>query len=232
MCGLYDSNPSAVGKVQNNVTLARKFGGLTDHYSGFDLGANLRLNAQTFIQGGLNAQQRVYDTCNAPILSGPATNPSQVDNPQAQFCHQVFPYRPDVKVFGSHTFPHDIIASAAYQLSSGPNIVSTWNVPGSVIAAALGRPLSAGATATKSVQLIAPGTVWAGYLNQLDLRLSKGLRIGRYRLRGDINLYNVFNSDFVNSVNTTISTTSSNQFMRPTSVLQGRLFKIGGQIQF
>jgi len=232
VCGLYDLNPSAVGKVQNNVTLARKFGGITDHYSGFDLGANVRLNAQTFIQGGLNAQQRVYDTCNAPILSGPATNTSQVDSPQAQFCHQVFPYRPDVKVFGSHTFPHDIIASAAYQLSSGPNITATWNVPGSIVAAALGRPLSAGATATKSVQLIAPGEVWAGYLNQLDLRLSKGLRIGRYRLRGDVNLYNVFNSDFVNSVNTTISTTASNQFMRPTSVLQGRLFKIGGQIQF
>src|SRR5262249_18087857 len=163
-----------------------------------------RLSAHTFVQGGLNAQRRVYDTCHAPILSG--TTIDQVDNPEAQFCHQIFPYRPDAKVFGSHTFARDITVSAAYQLSTGPNVTATWNAPNAIIAPALGRNLAAGATATKSVQLISPGVVWAGYLNQLDLRLSKGVTIGRYRLRGDVNLYNVFNSDFVNSVNTTFST--------------------------
>jgi hypothetical protein len=135
-------------------------------------------------------------------------------------------------VFGSHSFPYGIVASATYQLSTGPNVIATWNAPNAVIAPALGRNLSAGATATKSVQLIEPGTLWAGYLNQLDLRVSKLFRVGRYRLRGDANLYNVFNNDFVNSVNTTFSTTAANQFMRPTNVLQGRLFKIGGQIEF
>src|SRR5262249_40311836 len=180
----------------------------------------------------LNAQRRVYDTCNAPILAGPATNPNQVDNPEALFCHQVTPYRPDVKLFGSHTFPHDITASAPYQLRTGPNITAPWNVPNAVIATALGRNLSAGATATKAVQLIEPGVYWSPYLNQLDLRLSKGIRIGPYRIRGDVNVYNVFNSDFVNSVNTTFSTTASKQFMRPTNVLQGRLLKVGGKIQF
>jgi hypothetical protein len=92
--------------------------------------------------------------------------------------------------------------------------------------------VASGATATKSIQLIEPGTLWGGYLNQLDLRLSKGVKVGRYSFRADANLYNVFNSDFVNSVNTTFSTTAANQFMRPTNVLQGRLFKIGGQFQF
>ncbi len=80
--------------------------------------------------------------------------------------------------------------------------------------------------------MIGPGSEWGGYLNQLDLRVSKGFNFGRYRIRADANLYNVFNSDFVNSVNTTFSTTASNQFMRPTSVLQGRLFKVGGQFEF
>ena len=36
----------------------------------------------------------------------------------------------------------------------------------------------------------------------------------------------------VNSVNTTFSTTASNAFMRPTAVLQGRLFKVGAQLDF
>jgi hypothetical protein len=61
------------------------------------------------------------------------------------------------------------------------------------------------------------------------MRASKGWTLGRYRLRAEANLYNVFNSDFVNSVNTTFSTTVGNQFLRPTLVLQGRLFKLGGR---
>ena len=133
---------------------------------------------------------------------------------------------------GSHRFPHDILVSATYQLSAGPNIVATWAAPNSLIAPALGRNLSAGATATKSVQLIEPGKYFDPYLNQLDLRLSKHVKIGRYQLRGDLNLYNVFNNDFITSLNTTFSTTASNQFLRPNAVVQGRLFKIGGQIDF
>jgi hypothetical protein len=105
-------------------------------------------------------------------------------------------------------------------------------VPNAVIAPALGRNLSAGATATKNVQLIEPGTLFADSLNQFDMRLSRRFTIGRFRLRADANLYNVFNNDFVNSVNTNFSTTGSNAFMRPTNVLQGRLFKVGGQVEF
>jgi hypothetical protein len=155
-----------------------------------------------------------------------------VDSPEAQFCHQRTPYRPDVKVLGSHTFPGLVTVSGTYQLSTGPNTTATWNVPGPIAALALGRSPSADATATESVHLIEPGTIWSGYLNQLDLRVSKKFRFGRYRFRGDANLYNVSNGDFINSVNTTFSTTAGNQFLRPTGVLQGRLFKVGGLFLF
>jgi hypothetical protein len=62
--------------------------------------------------------------------------------------------------------------------------------------------------------------------------LSKRFTLGRFHVRGDANLYNVFNSAFVSAVTTTFSTTASNQFLRPTGVLQGRLFKVGGQLEF
>ena len=47
-----------------------------------------------------------------------------------------------------------------------------------------------------------------------------------------VNLYNAFNNDYANSINTTFSTTASSQFLRPTAVLLSRMFKIGGQIDF
>jgi hypothetical protein len=235
ICGLFDLNPASLGAVQNNVTFARRFGGITDHYMGFDVGMNARFGAGGFFQGGLNMQRRLYDTCNTPILSG--TTIAQVGSPEAVFCHQVFPFRPDMKFLASYTFRWDVIVSGTYQLSTGPTVTATWNAPNSVIAPALGRNLSAcpatgTCTATKSIQLIAPGTVWEPYLNQLDVRLSKRLKIGAYHLRGDLNLYNVFNSAFAGTINTTFSTAANNQFMRPTAVVQGRLFKIGGQIDF
>jgi hypothetical protein len=184
------------------------------------------------VQGGLNGQRRTYDTCNSPVQSGQASTALQVDSPEAQFCRVVTPYRPDFKLSASHTLPGQIVISGTYQLSPGPGITATWNAPNALIAPALGRNLSAGATATKSVQLIAPETIYGDYLTELDLRLSKRIKLGRYRLRGDISLYNVFNSDFVSAFNTNISTTASNQFLRPTGVLQGRLLKIGGQFEF
>ena len=230
VCGLYDITAAARPLVQNNTTFARNFGGLVDHYQGYDFNANIRTARGTFINGGVNMQKRLLDSCKAPSLSGTTTN--QADSPEARFCRTITPYRPDFKLSASHTLPAAFVISGSYQLSSGPQIVATWAVPNAVIAPALGRNLSAGPTATKSVQLIEPGTLYSKYLNQFDVRLSRRFSIGRFRLRADANLYNILNNDFVNSVNTTFSTTSANQFMRPTNVLQGRLFKVGGQIEF
>jgi hypothetical protein len=229
VCGLYDIKPAARGLQQNNVTFADNFGGVVDHYMGYDIGINARLNAVN-LQGGVNAQRRVFDMCNTPQQSATTTN--QIDNPESRFCKQITPYRPDFKMLASYNLPFSMVVSGTYQVSSGPMVTATWNAPNSLILPALGRNLAAGATATKSVQLIEPGSLYTSYQNQLDLRLSKRLTIGRYRLRGDLNLYNVFNSDYANSVNTNFSTTAANQFLRPTAVILGRLFKIGGQVEF
>jgi len=42
----------------------------------------------------------------------------------------------------------------------------------------------------------------------------------------------VFNSNWPFTVNNTFSTAATSQWLRPTNVLQGRLFKIGAQFDF
>lgn len=222
VCGLYDITSAARGLVQNNTTFARDYGGITDHYQGFDLNAIIRGARGVFINGGLNLQKRQLDNCRTTVI----------DSPEDRFCRQITPYRPDFKLSVSHPLPASFVISGSYQFSPGQQITATWAAPNAVIAPALGRNLSAGATATKNVMLIEPGTLFLDPLNQFDMRLSRRFTIGRFRLRADANLYNVFNNDFVNSVNTNFSTTASNAFMRPTNVLQGRLFKVGGQVEF
>jgi hypothetical protein len=128
--------------------------------------------------------------------------------------------------------PGNVQLSGVYLGSNGANVTATWNAPGSVITPALGRNLAAGATTTKPIQLIEPGTLYLDRLHQIDLRLSKGFSLGRYRLRGDVNIYNVLNATFTNSFVTAFTTGGANSFLRPTDVLAGRTVKIGGQIDF
>jgi len=241
VCGLYDLKSTSQGQVRNIRTLANNFGGIEDVFTGFDVNVNARLRTGTFVSGGINAQKRHYNTCDTPLAAAIpgitvavafAAGTQQADSPEKRFCDQTFPFRPDVKLVASHTLPWDFVISGTYQFTQGPNILANWAAPNSIIAPALGRNLSAGATATKTVQLIEPGTVYGEHLNQLDLRASKRFGFDRYRFRVDADLYNVFNSNWPFSLNNTFATTTTGQWMRPTNVLQGRLFKIGAQFDF
>ena len=222
ICGLYDITSAARGQVQNHTTFASNFGEVVNRYQGVDVSANIRLAGGTFVNTGLNMQQRLLDTCAA----------DRVDSPEAQFCRTLTPYRPDFKISASHRLPWAFQVSGLFQLSPGPQITATWNAPNSLIAPALGRNLAAGATATKSIALIEPGREFGENHTQFDMRVSRRFAIGRFRIRGDAALYNVFNNDWVSSVNTTFSTAASNAFLRPTGVLQGRLFKIAAQLEY
>ena len=245
VCGLYDIKPSFQGQVQNVYKLASDFGGITDVYSGFDVTVNARMRAGTFVQGGVNAQQRHYDTCNAPLeaavpgIAALAYTVPQVDNPEKVFCDQKYPFRPDVKLMASHMLPWDVAISGTYQFSRGvqnpfyPSVRADWPIPNALIAPALGRNLAAGATGTKTLNIIEPGTVYGSEnLNQLDLRVSRRFKLDRYAFRIDADLYNALNNNWPYTVNTTFSTAATSAWLRPTNVLQGRFFKIGGQFSF
>ena len=125
---------------------------------------NARFQNGTFIQGGVNAQRRHQDYCNAPIIASvpgvTGTTNLQADNPESRFCDSTSPFRPDVKFLVSHRFPWDVLVSGSYQFTQGPNILATWAAPNSLIAPALGRNLAAGATATKTIALVEPNTLY------------------------------------------------------------------------
>jgi hypothetical protein len=148
------------------------------------------------------------------------------------------PLRPDFKLLGAYTLPFDIQFSGTYQFSrgvqtggAGPSILATYAVTNALVTPVLGHGWTG--SASKNVALMREGLDYGKEnLSQLDLRLSKRVRIGRYRLRGDFDLYNVFNSNWPYTVSTTFSTAPTSQWLRPTNVLQARFFKIGGQIDF
>ena len=82
--------------------------------------------------------------------------------------------------------PHAVQGGGAYTLPYGVRISGTFqSVPGPVIAAnqiytgvlpSLGRPFFAGQS---TVNVVEPGTTYGDRLNQVDLRFSKMLNLGR-----------------------------------------------------
>ncbi|PYR19763.1 MAG: hypothetical protein DMF94_14665 [Acidobacteria bacterium] len=153
-------------------------------------------------------------------------------NPEKLFCAQTFPYRPDVKVVGYTTLPLDVQVSGTYQFTQGVNILAPWTATNAALTAAgstLGRPL---VSTSKTFNLIEPGAVYGDNLNQLDLRASKRFKMNRVTFKVDADVYNVFNSNWIYRQNTTFSLASTSAWLKPIDVLQGRLFKIGGQFSF
>jgi hypothetical protein len=62
----------------------------------------------------------------------------------------------------------------------------------------------------------------------VDLRLGKGFKAGRNRIQGTFDMYNLLNSSAILAQNNTFGSA----WRTPTLILQGRLIKLGVQIDF
>ncbi len=240
VCGLYDIKPTALGQVQNYNTFATNLGtgqGFKDVVSGFELTVNARPASGFFIQGGVNFQ-KVFTNAQrgGGLLGGPVFNTCDViDNPEVRFCENESPFRPDFSINGSYLLPLDIQTSVIYQGLAGPNVQATWNAPSAVIAPSLGRPLAAGATATKAIALIEPNKDYIAMRHIFDMRFSKLFTFNPYRFRLSADLYNIFNNNSVTGINTTYGVnafTGVNSWMVPTGVAAPRQFRLSAQFDF
>ncbi|MGE3707946.1 MAG: hypothetical protein AB7I13_21940, partial [Vicinamibacterales bacterium] len=113
-------------------------------------------------------------------------------------------------------------------------------VPNAMIAPSLGRNLAAcgtrtTCTATATVPLIAPQTLFEPRRMLLDLRLTKTFTLGpSMRLRANLDVYNLLNDSSIVEINNTYGSA----WLRPVGgaftggLVDGRLFQVGGQITF
>ncbi len=218
--GLYDVNPAKFGKVQTVVTQASHYGKPTQVYNGLDLTINLKLPHSSMISGGLTTGQTVTNNCYV------------VDDPTVlRNCKVTLPMKgqTQLKLVGAYPLPWwGLQASATFQSLPGIPILASYIATNAQIAPSLGRNLSAGTNGTATLDLIVPNTQFEHRLDQLDLRFSKETKVGSKKLKGMFDLYNSFNSSTILSQNTRYGTT----WRTPTQILDGRLAKIGFQVEF
>ena len=246
VCGVMDLKPSVFAlrlPANNLIRFSDDFGGETNLYQGFDVNLEARFRNGAFLKGGVAASTRTFDNCNLlaaglDAVVGLTAQGTEVYPDGSRACSREYPYRPDVKISGSYSLPWDILIAGTFQHSQGvqtggatPSILAIWPVLNAVANPQIGRNWTG--AASRTVQLIRDGLTYGDHnLNQLDLRASKRFDFGRYRMRMDFDVYNVFNSSWPFTVSSVYSTSATSAWQRPTNVLQSRFFKLGGQFSF
>jgi len=81
-----------------------------------------------------------------------------------------------------------------------------------------------------NVPLVPPGTEYAERVNQLDVSLAKWFQVGKTRIQGQLDIFNALNRGDVLSMRSLNYLTPS--YMQPSSVLQGRIFRLATQFKF
>jgi hypothetical protein len=250
VCGMYDIVPSAFSiPFDNLVTRAQKFGKQSDVSHYFDFTMNSRFGAGAMLAGGVGIGHVIADNCeivtghpeltatiNVPgstIASGPSTS--------EQACRVSVPWTAltQVKFNGLYPLPWwGVQVAATFQNLPGAVNLLNYNVPNASVAPSLGRNLAAcpsatgACTATVTVaQAIQPFTQFEERLTQVDVRLTKTIAMGRVRLRGNFDIANLFNANTVLSVNPAYGGVAS-IWPRALRILAGRIFKVGGQLDF
>src|SRR5262249_43702574 len=212
LCGLYDVTPAKFGQVNSLTTFASTFGKPTQRYDGFEASLNARFGTGGLLQGGVSSGRTVLDNCFV------------VDSPQEArpgYCRQVLPFKgqTQVKVAGVYPLPYDLQLSGSFQSLPGAPIAADLIATSAQVAASLGRNLASGAAGTVTVPLLPANQLYEKRLNQLDVRLTKVVKVGSSRLQGMFDVYNALNANSVLAVNTTYGPT----WLKPTSILAGRV---------
>ena len=241
ICGFMNVKPTLFGQVNNLVEPASQYGGVDEHFNGVDLNISARLANRVTINGGLATGKSVWDGCDAlskgvlPKIYGnidlvaaagtPAVN--VVNAPSTVFCHQETPWLNQLKLFVVYPLPWDFQVSANFQSTVGPAITAQYAVPNTDVQKTLGR-LPSGGVRTVTVNLIDPGTQYDSQQNQLDARFTRTFHVGKTRLQGMVDLYNLLNAN----PDVTITTAYGPKYLVPTRILTARMVKVGMQLNF
>jgi hypothetical protein len=243
ICGLFDVSAAKFGRVSTLNVPAANVGKAQRSYNGADISVSTRFGEGGSFGGGVGFGQTVTDQCyvnDSPQITVPTIN-AQSFNPNVprtnSYCRIVPPWSAgtQIKLNGIYPLPWKLQLSGVFQSLPGIPIAADNVYTNAQIAPSLGRNLAAcgsatlaTCTATVTIPSLAPQTAFEDRLVQLDLRLTKMVKMRRARLQANVELYNLFNKSTILGEVTTYGPT----WLRPTSVLGPRTLKLGAQLEF
>jgi hypothetical protein len=260
LCGFYDFKPQYFGQYNLNVTNAKTLLGVNGntrlpqrYWDGLWVSVDGRLWHGARAGGGIDIGRNVDDHCftvdipNQPYditatssifgqtYAWNLINPSGSSN-----CRVVTSWANnlDVRLNGSVPIKGGFVASGIWRNTHGATENAVMTVTGANITfkpdPATGTVRASNTlTAPQVLNLITPNSLFGPRFNQVDLSINKTVPMGWGRLRLAFDLYNAFNSNSIQNVTTTYTTTAnSNRWLRPTTFLDPRLARVTASISF
>jgi hypothetical protein len=228
--GLSDLKPAKFGLVQNVVKNAAEFGKQSERYNGVEANLRARLPRAGVLIGGVSVGRTSTNNCevlrNLPEASISGTTITPLDN-----CEIVPPWAAGTqyRLSGVFSLPGDVRVSGTYQNIGGIATTASYVVNSAQVSGSLGRALSGGGNATRTIDLIRPNSFYPeGRGTQIDFRVSRRFSMNQVRVEPQFNIYNLTNANDVVSQTTRYGASWQNV----TGLLPPRMVKLGVQIDF
>jgi len=233
---VFDLNPvlasgSSFGTTSNVTTFASKYGDQYQHWNGFDLTSMARLAVGATVQGGITFGKQMTDNC-AVVAKLPELLVVAGSNIPLEYCHIESAWLPQFKTIAAYQLPwQNIRISGNFQSLPGPGRQAGVIYTSAQVTPALGRGISGGGS--KTVNMFAANTITGDRVNQLDLRFSRILKLGKGgTVDLNFDIYNSLNEDAVLTETTGYSGVNGGAWLKPASVIQGRILKFGARWDF
>lgn len=223
-------------------------------WDGVDVTVNARLRAGLTTQIGFSTGRALVDTCEtATKFSNINTTNNTIPGPDPRGCHNVEPWQTQLRGLATYMIPKidvlvsavlrsqpplQLAAQAANVLTGAPS--AQWQVPNSVIAAALGH-LPPGATPTGTTIIPLADNDHRVYADerrtQIDMRFAKVLRFDRRRIDVGVDLNNLLNTHYATGFNTTYvyntdNTPRASGWGTPASIFNPRFVRLNFTFNF
>ncbi len=247
---LQSSFASAVQNVDSTDPALKRW------YNGFEFNVNARLPHGVRLLGGTSTERTLSNTCSAasrdPNLSLYCDQTlSEIPFQTSLKLAAIVPlpwYEIVVSgsyqglagaLLGSDALPYGVFtAGTGFTQPNGQGtflqVSQTTNYDASNChssACTIGTRIIPGLTQTSlNVPLVAPQTEYGPRTNQVDVAVNKSFRYGTWRIVPKLDIFNAFNSDDYSAVSTMQYGAAA--YLRPTTILQGRIIRIGVDVKW
>jgi hypothetical protein len=212
---IYNITPAFAGRVNE---LDKNSDNNSRSYNGFDLTFNTRLHNGMTLLGGTSTGKLHAVTCDV-------SDPNQLRG-----CDAEQPFRTQFKLTGTYPLPYGVRFSAVFQSMPGIVETRTANNDGDIVVNYIvNRAIVPNLTLAQiTTRLNEGGTDFLDRNNQLDIGITKDIRVGRFVLKPQLDLFNLFN---VAPVTNQVSTFGT-QLGQPLTILPGRLLRFGIRMNY
>ena len=249
---MYTMTAAAAARgADNYVTSETDYGpARTNYWHGVDVTVNARLKGSLTLQVGTTTGRAINDNCSSIL---------KVDSPDPRYCRQVDPVETTVRGSASYMVPKVGVQVSATVRSQPPMIfqavnptifagiqptapaasptAANWNVPNSVVLAALGHlPPGALITGTTLVPLLDnTNKAFADTRRtQVDMRFAKIIRFSGQRLDVGVDLQNLLNTNYgtVFESQYAYGVANGGTWLNPTTILGPRFVRLNFTFSF